>query len=334
MRILFCHPYYAPGLSWDAMQAFLPDHEIVSCSRNEIQEHLESVDILVPFAAPITRSIIEQGTFGLIHEFAVGLDTVDRETATRAGVWVAHLPASTTGNADSVAELTLMHMLLLARRWRESQAAFAERRVWEPMGGTLLGRTACVIGLGDLGTAIAKRLHALGMQLIGLRRHPEQGGPEDVPFRQVVGMDALHEGVSEADYVVLCLPATHETYHLFGAETFAAMKPGAFLINVGRGTLVDQDALLNALRSGHLAGAGLDVFWEEPVDPRHPLFQQNVTVTPHIGGITDTSFWLRARAFAANIQRYAAGQTPLYVVNQPPHPRRVVLSSEHRPTPD
>jgi phosphoglycerate dehydrogenase-like enzyme len=325
MRILFCHQYYAPGLSWDAMKALLPGHEMAFCSRNEIMEHLEGIDILVPFAAPIPRSIIERGTFGLLHEFAVGLDTIDIETATRAGIWVAHLPASTTGNADSVAELTLLHMLLLARRWKESQTAFAERRIWEPMGGTLLGRTVCVIGLGDLGTAIAKRLHALGMQLIGMRRHPEQGAPDDVSFQRVVGMDAFHEVLREVDYVVLCLPATRETRHLFRAEMFAAMKPGAFLINVGRGTLVDQDALLDVLRSGHLAGAGLDVFWEEPVDPQHPLFQQNVTVTPHIGGITDASFWLRAHAFATNIQRYAEGQTPLYVVNQPPHPR-VALS--------
>jgi phosphoglycerate dehydrogenase-like enzyme len=217
-------------------------------------------------------------------------------------------------------------MLLLARRWKASQIAFAERRIWEPMGGTLLRRTACVIGLGDLGTAIAKRLQALGMQLIGVRRHPERGGPDGVSFRRIVGMESLHDILPEVDYVVLCLPATRETHHLFSAETFAAIKPGAFLVNVGRGTLVDQDALLAALRSGHLAGAGLDVFWEEPVDPQHPLFQQNVTVTPHIGGITDTSFWLRARAFADNIQRYAQGQTLLYTVNQPPHPR-VALSS-------
>src|SRR5947209_6804868 len=111
MRMLFCHNYYAPGLSWDALALLLPDHEIVSCARNEIIEHLEGVDILVPFAAPITRSVIERGTFGLIHEFAAGLDTIDIEAATNAGVQVAHLPAAITGNADSVAELTLMHML-------------------------------------------------------------------------------------------------------------------------------------------------------------------------------------------------------------------------------
>lgn len=322
MRILVCHPYYAPGLSWDELATQLPGHEVVSCASDQIMEKLEGVDILVPFGAPVTRPIIEKGTFGLIHEFAAGLDNIDRETATREGVLVAHLPASITGNADSVAELTLMHMLLLARRWKEAQTAIAERRAWQPMGGTLFGRTACIIGTGDLGTAIARRLHALDMKLIGMRRHPERSGPDDTLFQRVVGMEALHEVLSEADYVVLCLPGTPETHHLFRAETFAAMKPGSFLVNVGRGTLIDQDALLDALRSGHLAGAGLDVFWEEPVDPHHPLFQQNVTATPHIGGVTDSSFWLRARVFAANVQRYAKGQRPLYVVNQPSHLRK------------
>jgi phosphoglycerate dehydrogenase-like enzyme len=122
---------------------------------------------------------------------------------------------------------------------------------------------------------------------------------------------------------VLCLPATPETYHLFDASAFAAMKPGSFLINVGRGQLVDQDALLAALRSNRIAGAGLDVFWEEPVDPHHPLFRENVTATPHIGGITDTSFWMRARTFADNVARYTQGLPLLYTVNQPTHLRHL-----------
>lgn len=325
MRLLFCHTHFAPGLSWEALAPLLPGHEMVSCSRDAVAEHLEGVDILVPFAAPIPRSMIERGTFGLIHEFAVGLDTIDVEAATTAGVWVAHLPAATTGNADSVAELTLLHMLLLARRWKETQAAFEARRLWEPAGSTLLGKTACLVGLGDVGTAIARRLLALGMRLVGVRRHPEQGGPAELPFQQIAGLDALSEVLREADYVVLCLPATSETHHLLNAEAFAAMKPGAFLINVGRGSLVDQEALLTALRSGHLAGAGLDVFWEEPVDPSHPLFRENVLVTPHIGGITDTSFWMRAHAFATNIERYVQGQPLQYTVNRPSHPRKDVV---------
>ncbi|MBO0795001.1 MAG: hypothetical protein J2P36_29195, partial [Ktedonobacteraceae bacterium] len=101
MRILFCHPYCTPQLSWDLLAPLLADHEIVACSRETVAEHLEGVDVIVPFAAHITRSLIERGTFQVIHEFAVGLDTVDIEAATEAGVWVAHLPGAATGNADS-----------------------------------------------------------------------------------------------------------------------------------------------------------------------------------------------------------------------------------------
>jgi phosphoglycerate dehydrogenase-like enzyme len=321
MRILFCHPYFSPQLSWEPLASLLPGHEIITCSREGIAEHLEGVDILVPFAAPITRSLIERGTFGVIHEFAVGLDTVDVEAATAVGVWVAHLPGASTGNADSVAELALRHLLLLSRRWKQMQATFETGGLWEPAGTPLLGKTACLVGMGDIGTAIARRLFALNMRLIGVRRRPEQGGPEGIPFQRISSLDAFPDMLSEADYVVLCLPATSETTHLFDASVFAAMKPGSFLINVGRGQLVDQHALLEALRSDRLAGAGLDVFWEEPVDPHHPLFRENVIATPHIGGITDTSFWMRAQAFAANIERYAQGQPLLYTVNQLSHVR-------------
>src|SRR6266702_449390 len=96
MRILFCHTQFSQELPWKALTPLLPVHEIVSCSRDTIAEHLEGIDILVPMAAPITNSIIEHGTFGLIHEFAVGLDTVDVQAATAAGVWVAHLPGAST----------------------------------------------------------------------------------------------------------------------------------------------------------------------------------------------------------------------------------------------
>ncbi|QBD77537.1 hydroxyacid dehydrogenase [Ktedonosporobacter rubrisoli] len=321
MRLLFCSKSFSADLSWDHLARILPGHEIITCTRDAVAEHLRGVDIIIPFAAPITRALIERGSFGLIHEFAAGLDSVDVEAATEAGIWVARLPAATTGNADSVAEMALLHMLLLTRRWKETQIALAERRLYEPAGSTLMGKTACLIGMGGLGTAIARRLAALDMHLLGLRKRPEQGGPKNIPFQRVVGMDALHSVLPEADYVVLSLPATSETHHIINKEALASMKPGAFLINVGRGTLVDPQALQEALSSGHLAGAGLDVFWEEPVDPRHPIFQENVTATPHIGGITDTSFWMRARTFAANVERYVQGQTPLYAVNQPIHPR-------------
>lgn len=139
---------------------------------------------------------------------------------------------------------------------------------------------------------------------------------------RVFPVSELGDAVSEAEYVVLCINYTPDRYHLFGEAELAKMKPGAFLINIARGGLLDQDALLKALISKHVAGAGLDVFWEEPVDPQHPLFAQNVVATPHIAGVTDVSYKGIATAFANNIRRYARGETPLYLANSPATPRR------------
>jgi phosphoglycerate dehydrogenase-like enzyme len=100
------------------------------------------------------------------------------------------------------------------------------------------------------------------------------------------------------------------------------MKPGVYLINVARGGLLDPDALLAALKSGHVAGAGLDVFWEEPVDMSHPIFKENVIATPHTAGVTDISYEGIAKAFAENMRRYAAGETPLYLATAPARLRK------------
>ena len=116
---------------------------------------------------------------------------------------------------------------------------------------------------------------------------------------------------------MLCINFTPDRFHLFGEQEITAMKKGAFIINVARGGLLDPDALLAALRSGQVAGAGLDVFWEEPVDMTHPIFRENVIATPHIAGVTDVSYEGIALAFAENVRRYKAGETPLYLANAP-----------------
>lgn len=132
----------------------------------------------------------------------------------------------------------------------------------------------------------------------------------------------LPKAIAEADYIVLCINYHAALRHLFSRSLLSAAKPGAFLINVARGGLVDPDALLEALRNGRIAGASFDVFWDEPVDPEHPLFRQNVVATPHIAGVTDVSYDGTARLCTDNIDRYARGEAPLYAVNAPLDPRR------------
>jgi phosphoglycerate dehydrogenase-like enzyme len=128
------------------------------------------------------------------------------------------------------------------------------------------------------------------------------GGPEDLP-----------ELLERSDYVILCLPVTSETRHLMNREAFSHMKQGAFLINLARGGLVDRDALEDALASGKIAGAGLDVFWEEPPDPKDSIFSYNVLATPHIGGSTDVSMRGIVKVVAENIRRIEKNLKPLHL---------------------
>jgi phosphoglycerate dehydrogenase-like enzyme len=249
--------------------------------------------------------------------FGVGLDAVDVGAATDAGVWVARVPSRGTGNAESVAEHALLLMLALSRRLPQAQAALAAGIVGDPPGAALLGKTACIVGLGDIGSALAARLRACGMRLIAVRRRPEQSGVAALGVERVYGPDGLHEALAQADYIVLCVNYDAASHHLIDRAAFAAMKPGAYVVNIARGGLVDPDALLDALDSGRVAGAGLDVFWTEPPDPTHPIFAHNVIATPHVAGVTDASYDGIAHAVAANIVRYADGEAPLFAVNAP-----------------
>ncbi|NES05934.1 MAG: hydroxyacid dehydrogenase [Okeania sp. SIO2F4] len=267
--------------------------------------------------ANIDASIIASGQFGLVQEFGVGIETIDIEAATHAGVWVAHVPGSISSNADSVAEHAIMLMLMISRHMASTQQS-SKAEDWSAKAGiALLGKTACIVGLGDIGTALAVRLKAFGMRLVAVRQHPERGALPETGIEKVYGSNALSEALSITDYVILCAEYSKNTHHLINQNTLTAIKPGAFLINVARGGLVDRDALETALEKGNLAGAGLDVV-ESPTDS---LRQQNVIITPHIAGITDVSYKGIASVVIDNIKRYARGEQPLYTVNKPDRPR-------------
>lgn len=330
MKILFCREEFSKGLPWQGIASYLAGHEIAICDRDHILDHLDGVDVLVPSWAEIGRDIIERGTFGLIHQFGVGLEKVDIEAATANGVYVTHIPAAGSGNAETVSELAIFFMLALSRHFFQTQDtmhnAITEGRWGEPSGIGLYNKTACIVGLGDIGAAVAQRLAPFGMQLTAIRQHPEKGAPKGTNISAVYGADQLDQALADADYVIISVNYGRHNHHMFNAETFAHMKPGVFVINVARGGLIDHSALQAALASGQVAGAGLDVFWEEPVDFRHPLFRHNVIATPHIAGITDSFYQGGARIIADNINRYDHGQLPRYIVNTPIHPRRVLVA--------
>jgi phosphoglycerate dehydrogenase-like enzyme len=321
VKVLFCDTGYSE--SRRRLAPLLGGWELAVAPKHEVAAHLSGVDALVPYGAQIDAAIIGAGGFGLIQQFGVGLEAVDVEAATSAGVWVARVPSALTGNADSVAEHAILLMLALSRHGPQMHESIRRRVIGEPAGLALAGKTACIIGLGGVGSALALRLQAFGMQLIGVRARPDLGPPPVVPALRVVGVAGLSAALGESDYAIVCARMDAHNHHLIDAAALSAMKQGAFLINIARGGLVDTVALDAALAAGRIAGAGLDVIEGEPIDPKAKLFRHNVIVTPHVAGVTDLSYAGIARVVADNLQRFARGEEPLHAVNSPNAPRRV-----------
>lgn len=255
---------------------------------------MSEASALIPSMGRITAPVIEAAPrLKLIVQFGAGLDGVDRAAAEARGIPVRNVPGA---NAQAVAELALFLMLALARRLPLHRRSFEARTVGDPPGIELSGKTLGIVGLGASGRALARIARGVGMEVIAVRRHPAPdadvswlGGAED--------LDALLE---RSDFVSLHVPTSADTRGMIGAARLGRMRPGAFLVNVGRGDLVDREALLDALRGGRIAGAGLDVYWEEPPDPADPLLaMENVVATPHLGGVT-------AEALARIADRVAA----------------------------
>ena len=208
-------------------------------------------------------------------------------------------------------------MLLTLTRDLPVHLAGRERGAWRRAGSgeltpvALDGRTLLVVGLGGIGTEIARRGHGFGMRVIATRRGDD---PSPDFVERVAKPDQLLTLLPEADVVAIAVPLTPETENLFGAAAFAAMKPGSYLVNIARGRVVDQKALVEALRSKKLAGACLDVTEPEPLPPTHPLWKfPNVVITPHVASdaaLTDDRSWA---LFRENLRRFDAGE-PLYNV--------------------
>lgn len=265
---------------------------------------------------------------GLIQTASAGYEAVDVEAATKSGIWVASAPTTRTGNGESVAEFAVFLMLGAARRLNEelawTRADKASRKEHPEGNKALFGSTVCVVGLGGIGHLLIERLRGFDVTLIGVDMHPKNA-PEGVKGYPI---DQLKQAVASADFVVLAVPGSKENEKMINAEVLESMKRDAILVNVGRGTLIDEAALLAAVKSGHLYGAGLDVVAEEPVDAGSPLLAESrILVTPHIAGSTDRMLEGTIQYLAETLSRYEQGVQPEGVVNEPEQPR-VALRAE------
>jgi phosphoglycerate dehydrogenase-like enzyme len=253
--------------------------------------------------APRVRAVAIHGT---------GTDLVPLASANAHAVAVANQPG---GNAQSVAEYCAMAMLMLARNvaaittalriepWDQVRALGAQAR-------EVAGLTAGIVGVGEIGRRLALILrHGFGMRVLGHQRRLDRLPPETEPA-------SLDELVAQADFVVLACPLTPETHYLFNRARIAAMKPGAWLINVGRGPVVEEEALIEALRARRIAGAMLDVYEHYRLEPGHPLFAlDNAVLTPHLAGVTRDSRGRVSVRAAEDTLRMLAGEAPRHLVN-------------------
>jgi glyoxylate reductase len=256
----------------------------------------------------------------IIANMAVGYDNVDPAVAAELGVWLTNTPGVL---AETTADLAFGLLMAAARKIalgdREARAGLW--RTWSPtgyLGVDVHGATLGIVGLGEIGEAMARRARGFAMRVLYASRTRKPA----VEAAIGVTWTGLDELLANSDFVSLHVPLTAQTRGLIGAGQLARMKPSAILVNTARGPVVDQDALVDALRAGTIAGAALDVTTPEPLPADHPLFSfPNVVITPHIASASNATRTKMARMAASNIIEVLAGRPPINPVNRPPQPR-------------
>jgi phosphoglycerate dehydrogenase-like enzyme len=328
MIVHVAYPPDPPAQLVDGLRAVSADFEVVVAPYVEdhgvraarCQGSLEELRARAPALTDEQRDAFGRAEVLLALDLPVGLGAFapDLRWVQAIGAGTDHFHGAQLGpdvvitNAAGVAAVPIAEFVvgqLLAIWKRFDELADQQRRhVWKPAyGRQVSGLTLGLVGLGAIGTAVAERARALGMRVLAARRRP---GAEDRPpvVDEVVGPERLHEVLSRVDAVVVCAPATPDTHDLFDAAAFAAMRPGAVFCNVARGSLVDEAALLDSLRSGHLGAAVLDVTRQEPLPADSPLWDTpNLRLSPHSSASLDHYVESVFELFADNLDRYVRG---------------------------
>ena len=312
MRILVAEPLAREGV--DRLRAEHDVDERPNLARDELCASIATYDALVVRSqVKVDADLIAAGSrLVVVGRAGVGVDNVDLEAATRAGITVVNAP---TGNTIAAAEHTLALLFALARRIPAADASLRNGEWKRSMftGHELRGRTLGIVGFGKIGQAIADRARALEMSVVAVDPYvtPEQAALHGV---ELVDFDAL---LRRSDVVTLHVPMTRATRGLIGIDALSKMKPGALLLNVARGGIVDEAAVAQALRNGKLGGAGIDVFEHEP-PTNSPLLDAPATVlTPHLGASTEEAQVLVAEEVADQVLDVLAGRPARYAVNAP-----------------
>jgi D-3-phosphoglycerate dehydrogenase len=312
MRILVAEPLAREGV--ELLRAHHEVDERPGLSRDELCAAIAEYDALVVRSqVQVDRELIAAGRrLVVIGRAGVGVDNVDLDAATQAGITVVNAP---TGNTIAAAEHTLALLFGLARRIAAADAS-VRRGEWKRsqfVGTELRGKVLGIVGLGKIGQAIAHRAGALEMTVIGVDPYvsAEQAALHGIELTE------LDELLRRADVITVHVPLGRSTRGLIGRDALAKMKPGALLLNVARGGVVDEVAVANALVEGQLGGAGIDVFEQEPPTGSPLLDSPNTVLTPHLGASTEEAQVLVAEEVADQVLDVLAGRPARYAVNAP-----------------
>ena len=282
-----------------------------------LSAQVADADVLLVRDVPITREVIDAAPkLRLIQRPGDHLPKIDLAHAAAKGIAVSRFPSKVQGSpARAVAEHAFHLMLTLAKQQWLARAGVKARKIGLPKTYLLQGKTLGLVGLGNTGEALAKLTVPFGIRTIAVKRSADDALARDLGLDWLGTMERMPELLAQSDFVSLHLPQNAETVDFFAARELAMMKRGAFLINISRAPMLNKQALLDALQSGHLGGAGVDVWWKEPADPDDPLLAlPQMIMTPHIAGDTIEVETRLAELTAENVRRIARGDTPQYVV--------------------
>jgi D-3-phosphoglycerate dehydrogenase len=312
MNILIAEPLAAAGIELFQSQ---PGWTTIVSNPKEYEQHLCEADaLLVRSAVQVTKEVLAQApNLRVIGRAGVGIDNVDLDAATAAGVLVMNTPG---GNAVSVAEHTLALMLAMARYIPQATASTKSGK-WEKkkfLGSELRGKTLGIVGLGSIGREVVKRARSFEMRILAHDPYVTSQIARDLNVELVTLLDLY----AQSDYITLHVSLTPETEGLLSREAIAQMKPGVRIVNCARGELVDDAALREAIDSGKVAGAALDAFHIEPPPAGFPLFALDpILATPHIGGSTEEAQEIVGVRIAEQVVEYLKSGVAINAVNMP-----------------
>lgn len=285
LTICFAHVAYRFAERYAARGGKLSHFEVRSLE--ELEARIGEADVLLVSGMWRNHLVAKAPRLKFIQSISAGVDQYDREVLRGSGI---RLASAQGANANAVSEHAMSLILAVMRRLPEARDNQA-RKHWRGMIGDLSqredelgGKTLLVVGIGRIGGRLARLAKAFDMKVVGLRQDPSKGAEG---ADEIHGMDKLHEMLPRADIVALTCALTPETRGMMDARAFAAMKPSALLVNVARGRVCDEEALIATLKEGRIAGAALDVTADEPLPAESPLWAlPNVFITPHTGGET------------------------------------------------